>query len=111
MRPEAPEKHEQRERSPAGAAPRGRVAGSAAAASPTQASRPESWREPWLTKRELAGALRCSRRTIERLRLPALRVGGQNRYRLSEVEAYLRGGGRQVQLVLFGREREEEPKA
>ncbi len=68
-------------------------------------------REPWLTKRELARALRCSTRTIERLRLPALRVGGQNRYRLGEVEAYLRGGGRQVQMVLFGKEREEEPGA
>ena len=65
-------------------------------------------REPWLTKGELARALRCSTRTIERLRLPALRVGGQNRYRLSEVEGYLRGGGRQVQMVLFGKEREEE---
>ena len=49
--------------------------------------------EPWLTKRELARWLRCSTRTIERLRLPALRVGGQNRYRLSEVEAHLRGRG------------------
>ena len=46
--------------------------------------------EAWLTKRELARVLRCSTRTIERLRLPALRVGGQNRYRLSEVEAHLR---------------------
>lgn len=45
--------------------------------------------EPWLTKREPADRLRCSRRTIERLGLPAMRVGGQNRYRLSEVEAYL----------------------
>lgn len=66
--------------------------------------------EPWLTKRELAGALRCSIRTIERLRPPALRVGGQNRYRISQVEAYLRGGERQVQLVLFGRDQEEEPR-
>jgi excisionase family DNA binding protein len=47
--------------------------------------------EPWLTKRELARWLHCSTRTIERLHLPALRVGGQNRYRLSEVEAHLRG--------------------
>ncbi len=57
--------------------------------------------EPWLTKRELALELRCSIRTIERLRLPAMRVGGQNRYRLSEVEAFLRGGERRGQLVLF----------
>jgi hypothetical protein len=47
-------------------------------------------REPWLTKRELAQALRISTRTIERLGLPHLRVGGQNRYRMSEVEAALR---------------------
>jgi excisionase family DNA binding protein len=66
--------------------------------------------EPWLTKRELADVLRCSTRTIERLRLPALRVGGQNRYRLSQVEAYLRRGERQVQLVLFGRGQHEEPE-
>ncbi len=48
--------------------------------------------ETWLTKRELADVLRCSIRTIDRLHLPALRVGGRNRYRLSEVEAYLRDG-------------------
>lgn len=58
-------------------------------------------REPWLTKRELALELRCSIRTIERLQLPAMRVGGQNRYRLSEVEAFLRGNERRSQLVLF----------
>jgi hypothetical protein len=33
--------------------------------------------EPWLTKRELAQLLGCSTRTIERLDLPAMRVGGQ----------------------------------
>lgn len=58
-------------------------------------------REPWLTKRELALELRCSIRTIERLHLPAMRVGGQNRYRLTEVEDFLRGHDRQRQLVLF----------
>ena len=47
--------------------------------------------EPWLTKRELAGRLRTSTRTVERLRLPYRRVGGQNRYVFSEVEAYLAG--------------------
>ena len=46
-------------------------------------------RESWLTKRELAYQLRCSIRTIERLQLPAMRVGGQNRYKLSEVEDFL----------------------
>jgi hypothetical protein len=49
--------------------------------------------EPWLTKRELAAELKVSVRTIERLRLPATRVGGQNRYLRSEVEWHLRGTG------------------
>lgn len=49
--------------------------------------------EPWLTKRELAAELKVSVRTIERLRLPAMRVGGQNRYLRSEVERSLRGVG------------------
>jgi hypothetical protein len=48
--------------------------------------------EPWLTKRELARKLRVSARTIERLRLPYSRVGGQNRYRMSQVETALAGG-------------------
>ena len=48
--------------------------------------------ESWLTKRELAAELRCSTRTVERLRLPCMRVGGQNRYRMSEVERFLRDG-------------------
>lgn len=47
--------------------------------------------EPWLTKRELALRLKKSTRSIERLHLPCMRVGGQNRYLMSEVEAALRG--------------------
>lgn len=65
------------------------------------ATRPTFTREPWLTKRELATRLRCSTRTIERLRLPTMRVGGQNRYRLSEVEEHLMGRERRGQLVSF----------
>jgi len=57
--------------------------------------------ESWLTKRELALKLRCSPRTIERLHLPAMRVGGQNRYRLSEVEAYLMRRSRPARLIRF----------
>jgi hypothetical protein len=57
--------------------------------------------EPWLTKRELAFRLRCSCRTIERLQLPAMRVGGQNRYRLSEVEAFLTHRSRPARLIRF----------
>lgn len=41
-------------------------------------------REAWLTKRELAAEMRISTRTVERLRLPHARVGGQNRYLLSQ---------------------------
>jgi hypothetical protein len=47
--------------------------------------------QPWLTKREIAAKLRISPRTVTRLNLPHTRVGGQNRYRLSEVEAFLHG--------------------
>lgn len=46
--------------------------------------------EPWLTKRELSAELKVSVRTIERQRLPHMRVGGQNRYLRSECESYLR---------------------
>ena len=45
--------------------------------------------ESWLSKRELARVLKVSTRTIERLGLPAMRVGGQNRYLRSEVERFL----------------------
>jgi excisionase family DNA binding protein len=67
--------------------------------------------EPWLTKRELARQLQCSTRTIERLGLPAMRVGGQNRYRLTEVEAHLRGEQRRAELVVFPGMRGSEPAA
>lgn len=67
--------------------------------------------EPWLTKRELARRLRCSTRTIERLGLPTMRVGGQNRYQLSEVEAHLRGEQRRAELVVFPGIRGSEPAA
>ena len=46
--------------------------------------------EPWLTKRELAAELKVSVRTVERLRLPAMQVGGQKRYLRSECERFLR---------------------
>ena len=63
--------------------------------------------EPWLTKRELAAELKVSTRTVTRLKLPCTRVGGQNRYHLTEAEAALRGvppeGGNVVQ---FPRKRE-----
>lgn len=58
-------------------------------------------REPWLTKAELATLLRCSKRTIERIRPPAMRVGGQNRYRLSEVEDYLQRRSRPARVLQF----------
>lgn len=62
---------------------------------------PAAGREPWLTKRELAERLRCSRRTVERLGPPAMRVGGQNRYRLSEVEAFLMRRSRPARVLRF----------
>jgi hypothetical protein len=62
--------------------------------------------EPWMNKRELASELKVSVSTIERKKPPCMRVGGQNRYRLSEVEAFFRGvpaeGGN---VVRFPRER------
>jgi hypothetical protein len=67
--------------------------------------------EPWLTKRELAARLRCSTRTIERLAPPVMRVGGQNRYRLSEVEAHLRGLSRRGLLIPLSRHRGKESAA
>ena len=49
--------------------------------------------EKWLTKRELADYLRVTPRFIElqqHLGLPVLRMGAVNRYRVSEVEAWMR---------------------
>lgn len=65
-------------------------------------------REPWLTKREIAAELHCSTRTIERLRPPAMRVGGQNRYRLSEVEDYLSRKSRPAKVISFPSKQNEE---
>ncbi len=48
--------------------------------------------EPWLTKAEIAHKLGVSTRTVVRLRLPHMQVGGQNRYRMSECERFMRGG-------------------
>jgi hypothetical protein len=49
--------------------------------------------EPWLTKPQLAEHLAVSDRWIElqqHVGLPYLRMGGLNRYHVSEVEAWLR---------------------
>jgi integrase len=49
--------------------------------------------EPWVTKQQLADHLLVTRRWIEPQQhadLPYLRVGGLNRYRVSEVEGWLR---------------------
>ena len=55
---------------------------------------PENWlAEPWLTKPQLAEHLAVSDRWIElqqHVGLPYLRMGGLNRYRVSEVEASIR---------------------
>jgi excisionase family DNA binding protein len=55
--------------------------------------------ESWLTKAEIAAELKVSVRTVERYHLPAMRVGGQNRYRRSEVERFLRVGGQPAMVV------------
>jgi hypothetical protein len=49
--------------------------------------------EDWVTKRELAAHLKMTTRWIEYqqlLGLPVLRLGAANRYKVSEVEAWLR---------------------
>jgi hypothetical protein len=49
--------------------------------------------EPWVTKRQLADHLSVTPRWIELqqpLGLPRLSTGGLSRYRISEVEAWLR---------------------
>jgi hypothetical protein len=49
--------------------------------------------EPWVTKRQLANHLSVTPRLIEiqhPLGLPRLSTGGMSRYRISEVEAWLR---------------------
>jgi hypothetical protein len=49
--------------------------------------------EPWVTKRQLADHLSVTPRWIELqhpLGLPHLSTGGMSRYRISEVEAWLR---------------------
>jgi hypothetical protein len=52
--------------------------------------------EPWITKRELAAHLHVALRWIESQHhngLPHIRRGGVLRYRISEVEQWLYGGG------------------
>jgi hypothetical protein len=57
--------------------------------------------EPWLTKRELAARLKTSTRTIERQGIPpTMRVGGQNRYRLSDAERFLMSRGERPNNVV-----------
>jgi hypothetical protein len=47
--------------------------------------------EPWLKIGEVAARLRVSVRTVENLKLPRTKVGRQNRYFMSQVEAALSG--------------------
>ncbi len=49
--------------------------------------------EPYVSKRQLANYLSCSESTVKnRMRdgLPSYMIGGQRRFRLSEVESWLR---------------------
>jgi hypothetical protein len=53
----------------------------------------EPTNEPWVTKQQLAGHLLVTPRWIELQQhegLPYLRMCGLNRYRVSEIEAWLR---------------------
>ena len=45
--------------------------------------------EPVMTKKDIAKRLGVSTKTVQRLKLPHTRVGGQNRYLWSEVAAHL----------------------
>jgi hypothetical protein len=50
--------------------------------------------EPWVTKQQIAAHLHVTTRWIEsqqRLGLPHMHMLGINRYRVTEVEAWLRG--------------------
>jgi hypothetical protein len=67
--------------------------------------------EAWLTKRELASKLRVSTRTVERLHLPMTKVGGQNRYFMSQVEAALGGHDDLPENVVPLRPRRDEVAA
>lgn len=53
-----------------------------------------------MTKREIARYLGVSLRTVERLSLPFMRVGGQNRYLPSEVQRFLRVGATDPENVI-----------
>jgi hypothetical protein len=64
--------------------------------------------EPWLTKREVARELRVSVRTIERLRLPCMKVGGQNRYLMSQVVRAMSGAEELPENVVALRPRRRE---
>lgn len=59
-----------------------------------KSARHDARNEPWLTKHQLAAEhLAVSDRWIEmqqHVDLPYLRMGGLNRYRVSDVEAWLR---------------------
>jgi hypothetical protein len=67
--------------------------------------------EPWLTKRELAQRLKCSTRKVERLKLPSIRIGGQNRYFMSQVERALSAPADLPENVVALRPRHEEVAA
>lgn len=67
--------------------------------------------EAWLTKREVARELRVSVRTVERLRLPCMRVGGQNRFLMSQVYAALNGVPKDADNVVPLRPRRREHAA
>jgi hypothetical protein len=66
--------------------------------------------EPWLKIGEVAARLRISVRTAEGLKLPRTKVGRQNRYFMSQVEAAL-GGQEQPDNVVPLRPRRRQEAA
>ena len=67
--------------------------------------------EPWLTKLEVAAELRVSRATVERMKLPHMRVGRQNRYLMSQVYAAINGTMEREDNVIPLRPRPKERAA
>ncbi len=64
-------------------------------------------REPYLTLQEVAAELQVNPTTLWRWRVPGHSFGGRLRYRLTEVEAYLRGNAFQRRTAALRAERRQ----
>ena len=72
---------------------------------------PATVTEPYLTLRQLCARLSVSRFTIWRWRPPSHDVGGQPRFRLTEVEAYLRSEDFRRRTAALRAERRDQTPA